>query len=160
MKQLFAFFMMITLPAIVSAQIDQIKVKVENVTCALCFNLAQASLKQLPGVTVSADMKSGQIDIHSSSGVSIRDVMDRVAVAGFEKGNSFEVSVQGKLEKRGNRIVLVAPNQKELFIVGQNSQSQMAGNMAQENKSVRIVAAISGKGNQYNLDVRQMRKKD
>jgi copper chaperone CopZ len=161
MKQLLAFIILITLSSVAFSQVEQIKAKVENISCSLCFTLAQASLKQLPGVTnVSADAKSGLIEIQSSSGVSVRDVMDRVAVAGFKKGNSFEVSVQGKLEKRGNRIVLAAPGQKELFIVEQNSRSQMAANIAQENSRVKIVASISGSGNQYNLNVVQMRKQD
>jgi copper chaperone CopZ len=161
MKQFLALLMVIALPLIASAQVEQIKAKVENITCSLCFTIAQTSLKQLPGVTnVSADANTGLIEIHSSSGVSVRDVMDRVAVAGFKNGNSFEVNVRGKLEKRGNRIVLAAPGQKELFIVEQNSQSQMAGNMAEENQSVKIVASISGHGNQYNLNVRQIRKQD
>jgi hypothetical protein len=51
--------------------------------------------------------------------------------------------------------VLVAPGQKELFIVEENSKTRMAGNMAAENGKARIVASLSGSGNQYNLNVRQ-----
>jgi copper chaperone CopZ len=150
---------LICLSGIANAQVERINVKVENLTCGLCFSLAQASLHQLPAVkSVAADANSGRIEVQTSAGVSVRDVLDRVKVAGFQKGNDFEITVRGKLEKRGNRIVLVAPGQKELFIVEENSKSRMAPNMAAENAKARIVASVSGSGNQFNLNVRQMSK--
>ncbi len=141
------------------AQVEQINVRVGNVTSAVSFNLAHASLKQLEGVSsVSADMKSGRIDISTRPGVSVRNVMDRLRIAGFERGNDLEIIVRGKLERRGNRIVLVAPGQNELFIVEANTKSQMAANLAEQQSKARIVAGLSGSGNQFSLTVRQMQK--
>ena len=161
MKQVWLVILFIILPGLVIAQVEQINVKVENATCSLCFSVAQASLHQLPNVSsISADMKSGKIEITTKSGVSVKDVMDRVKVAGFKEGSDFEIVVSGKLEKRGNRVVLVAPGQKELFIVEPNDKSRMAANMAEEKSAARVVASLSGSGNQYKLNVIQMRKPD
>jgi copper chaperone CopZ len=142
---------------VANAQVERINVKVESITCSLCFTIAQTSLHQLQNVdSVSADAKSGRIEINTKPGVSVKDVMDRVKVAGFKRGNDFEITVNGKLEKRGNRLVLVAPGQKELFIVEPNSKSRMAANMAEQNSEAKIVGSISGSGNQYNLNVLKM----
>jgi hypothetical protein len=46
----------------------------------------------LPGVkTVATDSHTGQFEVQTSQGVSVRDVMDRVKVVGFQRGNDFEL---------------------------------------------------------------------
>jgi copper chaperone CopZ len=160
MKHVLTILILIGLSGFAFAQVERINVKVENITCGLCFTLAQTSLHKTSGVkNVVADAHTGQFEIQTSPGVSVREVMDRIKVAGFQRGNNFEITVRGKLEKRGNRIVLVAPGQSELFIVEENSsKGRMAANVAHENGKARIVASVSGSGNQYNLNVRQMSK--
>jgi hypothetical protein len=151
------FLLLLAIPAM--AQVEQINVTVSKIPSAITFNLGLANLKQIDGVSnVNADMKSGRIEINTRPGVSIRSVMDGLRVTGAQQTNDVEIIVRGKLEKRGNRIVLVAPSQNELFIVQSKAQNQMASNLAEKQNKARIVAGLSGSGNQYTLTVKQLQK--
>jgi hypothetical protein len=144
-------------PAI--AQVEQINVTVSNIPSAVTFNLGVASLKQIDGVSnVNADMNSGRIQINTRPGVSVRSVLDGLRILGAQRINDLEIIVRGKLEKRGNRIVLVAPGQNELFIVQARNQNQMASNLAEKQNKARVIAGLSGSGNQYTLTVKQIQK--
>jgi hypothetical protein len=150
------FLLLITVPAF--AQVEQINVAVSKIPSAVTFNLGVASLKQINGVSnVTADMDSGKIQINTRPGVSIRSVMDNLRVTGAQT-DDLEIIVRGKLEKRGNRIVLVAPSQSELFIVESKAQNQMAANLAEKQNKAKVVAGLSGSGNQYTLAVKQIQK--
>jgi hypothetical protein len=150
------FLLLISVPAL--AQVERINVTVSNIPSTVTFNLGIASLKQINGVSnVNADMKSGRIEINTRPGVSVRSVMDSLRVTGAQS-NDLEIVVRGKLEKRGNRIVLVAPQQSELFIVEAKNQNQMAADFAEKQNKARVVAGLSGSGNQYTLIVKQMQK--
>jgi hypothetical protein len=150
------FLLLITVPAF--AQVEQINVAVSKIPSAVTFNLGVASLKQINGVSnVTADMNSGKIQINTRPGVSIRSVMDKLRVTGAQT-DDLEIIVRGKLEKRGNRIVLVAPSQSELFIVESKAQNQMAANLAEKQNKAKVVAGLSGSGNQYTLAVKQIQK--
>jgi len=148
--------LLMSLPAM--AQVEKINVTVSKIPSAITFNLGVASLKQINGVSnVTADMNSGRIEINTRPGVSIHSVMDGLRVTGAQT-NDLEIVVRGKLEKRGNRIVLVAPSQNELFIVEAKAQNQMAANLAEKQNKARVVAGLSGNGNQYTLAVKQIQK--
>ena len=148
--------LLISVPAI--AQVEQINATVSKIPTAITFNLGIASLKQINGVSnVNADMNSGRIQINTRPGVSIRSVMDGLRVTGGQT-NDLEIVVRGKLEKRGNRIVLVAPSQDELFILEAKSQNQMAADLAEKQNKAKVVAGLSGSGNQYTLAVKQIQK--
>jgi excinuclease UvrABC ATPase subunit len=54
--------------------------------------------------------------------------------------------------------VLVAPSQDELFVVEARAQNQMAVNLAEKQDKARVVAGLSGSGNQYTLAVKQIQK--
>jgi hypothetical protein len=150
------FVLFIGLPAF--AQVEQINATVSKIPSAITFNLGIASLKQINGVSnVNADMNSGKIQINTRPGVSIRSVMDGLRVTGSQT-NDLEIVVRGKLEKRGNRIVLVAPSQNELFIVEAKAQNQMAADFAEKQNKARVVAGLSGSGNQFTLAVKQIQK--
>jgi hypothetical protein len=150
------FLLLITVP--VFAQVEQINVAVSKIPSAITFNLGIASLKEINGVSnVTADMNSGKIQINTRPGVSVRSVMDILRVTGAQTDN-LEIVVRGKLEKRGNRIVLVAPSQSELFIVEPKAQNQMAANLAEKQNKAKVVAGLSGSGNQYTLAVKQIQK--
>jgi hypothetical protein len=151
------FLLLISVPAI--AQVEQINVRVSNIPSAVTFNLGVATLKQINGVSnVNADMNSGRIQINTRPGVSVRSVLDGLRVLGAQRINDLEIIVRGKLEKRGNRIVLVAPGQNELFIVQARNQNQMASNLAEKQNKARVIAGLSGSGNQYTLTVKQIQK--
>lgn len=151
------FLLLLAIPAM--AQVEQINVTVSKIPSAVTFNLGVASLKQVAGVSnVNADMNSGKIQITTRPGVSVRSVMDGLHVTGAQQTNDLEIIVRGKLEKRGNRIVLVAPSQSELFIVEARNQEQMASNLAEKQNKARVVAGLSGSGNQYTLTVKQLQK--
>jgi hypothetical protein len=140
------------------AQVEQINATVSKIPSAITFNLAMASLKQINGVSsVNADMNSGRIQINTRPGVSVRSVMDGIRITGGQT-NDLEIVVRGKLEKRGNRIVLVAPSQNELFIVEAKAQNQMAANLAENESKARVVAGLTGNGNQYTLAVKHLQK--
>lgn len=140
------------------AQVEQINVAVSKIPSAVTFNLGIASLKQINGVSnVTADMNSGKIQINTRPGVSLRSVMDGLHITGAQT-NDLEIIVRGKLEKRGNRIVLVAPSQSELFIVEAKAQNEMAANLAEKQNKAKVVAGLSGSGNQYTLAVKQIQK--
>jgi hypothetical protein len=150
------FLFLISLPAF--AQVEQINATVSKIPSAITFNLGIATLKQINGVSnVNADVNSGRIQINTRPGVSIRSVMDGLRVTGGQT-NDLEIVVRGKLEKRGNRIVLVAPSQDELFIVEAKAQNQMAANLAEKQNKAKVVAGLSGSGNQYTLAVKQIQK--
>jgi hypothetical protein len=150
------FLLLIGVPAF--AQVEQINAKVSKIPSAITFNLGIASLKQINGVSnVNADMNSGKIQMNTRPGVSIRSVMDGLRATGGQTSD-LEIVVRGKLEKRGNRIVLVAPSQNELFIVDAKAQNQMAANLANKQNKARVVAGLSGSGNQYTLAVKQIQK--
>jgi hypothetical protein len=150
------FLFLISLPAF--AQVEQINATVSKIPSAITFNLGIATLKQINGVSnVNADVNSGRIQINTRPGVSIRSVMDGLRVTGGQT-NDLEIIVRGKLEKRGNRIVLVAPSQDELFIVEAKAQNQMAANLAEKQNKAKVVAGLSGSGNQYTLAVKQIQK--
>lgn len=149
--------LLLAIPAM--AQVEQINVTVSDIPSAVTFNLGIASLKQLNGVSnVNADVKSGRIEISTRPGVSIRSVMDGLRIAGAQQTKDLEIVVLGKLEKRGNRIVLVAPSQNELFIVEARNQNRMASDFAEKQTKARVVAGLSGSGNQYTLTVKQIQK--
>lgn len=140
------------------AQVETINATVSKIPSAITFNLGIAALKQINGVSnVNADVNSGRIQINTRPGVSIRSVMDGLRVTGGQT-NDLEIVVRGKLEKRGNRIVLVAPSQDELFIVEAKAQNQMATNLAEKQNKAKVVAGLSGGGNQYTLAVKQIQK--
>ena len=150
------FLLLLAIPAM--AQVEQINATVSKIPSAVTFNLGVASLKQINGVSdVNADMNSGRIQINTRPGVSVRSVMDGLRVTGGQQAN-IEIIVRGKLEKRGNRIVLVAPSQNELFIVEARNKNQMAANLAEKQNKARVVAGLSGSGNQYTLTVKQLQK--
>ncbi len=140
------------------AQVEQINATMSKIPSAITFNLGIASLKQIDGVNnVTADMNSGRIQINTRGGVSVRSVMDGLRVTGGQTSD-LEIVVRGKMEKRGNRLVLVAPSQNELFIVEARAQNQMAANMAEKQNKARVVAGLSGSGNQYTLTVKKLQK--
>jgi hypothetical protein len=150
------FLLLMGVPAF--AQVEQISATASKTPSAITFNLGIASLKQINGVSdVIADMNSGRIQINTRPGVSIRSVIDGLRVTGAQT-NDLEIVVRGKLEKRGNRIVLVAPSQSELFIVEAKAQNQIAANLAEKQNKARVVAGLSGSGNQYTLAVKQLQK--
>jgi hypothetical protein len=158
MRNLITLFLLLAaIP--VMAQVEQINVKVSGIPSAVTFNLGIASLKQLNGVSnVNADMNSGRIEINTRPGVSVRSVLDGLRIMGAKQSNDLEIVVRGKLEKRGNRIVLVAPSQSEVFIVETKNQNQMASDFAEKQSKARIVAGLSGSGNQFTLAVKQIQK--
>jgi hypothetical protein len=141
------------------AQVEEINARIGASDCAICFNVAQISLKQLAGAgSVNADMKSGvfNIQVKGGQGISIKDVVARLKAAGFKQESELEISVRGKLEHRGNRIVLVVPNQNELFVVEGGQKLQAASRMADEKSKVRTSGKLSGSGNQYTLKVKAL----
>ncbi len=151
------FLLLLAIPAM--AQVEQINATVSKIPSAVTFNLGVASLKQIDGVSsVNADMNSGKIQINTRPGVSVRSVMDGLRLTGAQQTSDIEIIVRGKLEKRGNRIVLVAPSQNELFIVEARNQNQMAANLAEKQNKARVVAGLSGSGNQFTLTVKQLQK--
>lgn len=158
MKTFMGIFLLLLISVPAMAQVEQINATMGKITSAITFNLGVASLKQMNGVkNVSADMNSGRIQITTRPGVSVRSVMDGLRITGGQT-NDLEIVVRGKLEKRGNRIVLVAPSQNELFIVEVRAQNEMAANMAEKQDKAKVVAGLSGSGNQYTLAVKQLQK--
>jgi hypothetical protein len=159
MRIFIGIFLLFLFSVSAMAQVEQINVTVSKIPSAVTFNLGVASLRQINGVSnVNADMKSGKIQINTRPGVSVRSVLDGLRVTGSQQTSDIEIIVRGKLEKRGNRIVLVAPSQNELFIVEARNQNQMATDFAEKQNKARIVAGLSGSGNQYTLTVKQLRK--
>ncbi|HEY7160014.1 MAG TPA: hypothetical protein VH815_02090 [Acidobacteriota bacterium] len=158
MKTLIGIFLLLIISVPALAQVEQINATMSKIPSAITFNLGIASLKQIKGVNnVTADMNSGRIQINTRGGVSVRSVMDGLRVTGGQT-TDLEIVVRGKIEKRGNRLVLVAPSQNELFIVEARAQNQMATNMAEKQNKARVVAGLSGSGNQYTLTVKKLQK--
>jgi hypothetical protein len=158
MKTFIGIFLLLIISVPALAQVEQINATMSKIPSAITFNLGIASLKQIKGVNnVTADMNSGRIQINTRGGVSVRSVMDGLRVTGGQT-TDLEIVVRGKIEKRGNRLVLVAPSQNELFIVEARAQNQMATNMAEKQNKARVVAGLSGSGNQYTLTVKKLQK--
>lgn len=159
MKTFIGIFLLLIISVPAMAQVEKINATVSKIPSAMTFNLGVAKLKHTNGVSnVTADMNSGRIQIDTRPGVSIRSVMDGLHLTGGQQINDLEIVVRGKLEKRGNRIVLVAPSQDELFVVEARAQNQMALNLAEKQDKARVVAGLSGSGNQYTLAVKQIQK--
>ena len=159
MRHFIPIFLLLLISVPAMAQVEKINATVSKIPSAITFNLGIAKLKQTNGVSnVTADMNSGRIQIDTRPGVSIRSVMDGLHVTGGQQISDLEIVVRGKLEKRGNRIVLVAPSQNELFVVEARVQNEMAVNLAEKQDKARVVAGLSGSGNQYTLTVKQIQK--
>jgi hypothetical protein len=158
MKTFIGIFLLLLISVPAMAQVEQINATMSKFPSAITFNLGVTGLKQINGVSnVTADMNSGRIQITTRPGVSVRSVLDGLHLTGAQT-NDLEIVVRGKIEKRGNRLVLVAPSQNELFIVNAKAQNQMASNMAEKQNKARVVAGLSGSGNQYTLAVKKLQK--
>jgi len=149
----------LSVPAV--AQVEELEARVGTISCAACFNLAIAGLKQTAGVAdVTGDMNNGwiRVGVNGKQGISLKDAMERIRVAGFQDGGQFTLIASGVLEQRGNKLVLVVPNQKEVFVVDPGDRAQMAENSAASRSAVRATGQLSGGGNQYDLKIQKLQK--
>lgn len=152
-------FVLACLP--VFAQVQEIQATVTASGCGTCFNVALLTLKQLPGVAdASGDAREGwiKISVDPKKGVAIKDVIDRVRVAGFNKDARFMIKATGTLEGHGVRMTLVVPHQKEVFVINAGDHEKMAMNAASSRQRVWTSSSLSANGNQYDLTVEKLQK--
>ena len=161
MKISLAVFLLILGVAPAFGQVQELEARAGGVTCGTCFNAALLSLKRLPGVAdVTGDAREGwiRVSVDAKKGISIRQAMDRVRVAGLKDDMQCSIKASGTLEKRGGRLVLVVPHQKELFVVDSGDRERMAMNAAAAGERVVATGWMSGSGNQYDVMVTKLQK--
>jgi hypothetical protein len=139
----------------VFAQVEELEARVGAVSCGTCFNVALLSLKELPGVSeVNGDIHEGRINISvkAGQGISIHEAAERVRMAGLGESMQLSIKARGKLEKRGNRMVLVVPKQEEVIVVNTGTHARLAASAASSQ------SAVSGAGKQFELKIDKLQK--
>lgn len=160
MKVLLLSALVLTICAPAFGQVQEIKATLASLTCGTCFNGALLALKQLPGVSgATGDARGGwiRVSVDSKKGVVINDVVERVRLAGLNDA-SFEMKASGTLQRRGDRLLLIVPNQKETIILDAGDRQQMAMNVAQNQERVSTSGTLSGSGKQFGLKIQTLRK--
>jgi hypothetical protein len=143
------------------AQVEEIRAHGGTVSCSACFSMALAGVKQIPGVTdASGDLREGwiRVIVNPKQAVSLKDVMERIRLAGFKDTAQFSLTAVGRMEQKENRLVFVIPNQDEVFFVNAGDRAKMAMNTAASKAPVRASGEISVSGNQYDLKIEKMQK--
>lgn len=153
------FLLLPCVPAV--AQVQELEARAGGVTCGTCFGAALLSLKQLPGVADAVgNAREGwiRVSVDPKKGVSIKEAMDRVRIAGLKEDMQCSIKAIGTLERRGGRLVLVVPKQSELFVVDSGEHERMAANSAASGNRVVATGWMSGNGNQYDVKVTKLQK--
>lgn len=141
-------------------QVEEIKATGVSATCGTCFNVALESLKHLSGVSdATGDPHEGwiRISVDPKKGVGMHDVFEITGYAGVRVA-SFEMKASGTLQRKGNRLVLIVPNQTETIVLDAGDRGQMAMNAAQNRQPMSTSGILTRNGKEFGLKIQTLRK--
>ncbi|MBI4530019.1 MAG: cation transporter [Candidatus Latescibacteria bacterium] len=123
------------------AQVREVTVKLDGLSCPFCAYGLEKKLKKVTGVEkveIKVDAGITHLTLKKGKSVSVEEVEEAVKEGGFTPGD-VTIAVTGHLTERDGRTVVTIPGSGELFLVEPSEQLR------------KIEEALKGKDKAVNL---------
>jgi hypothetical protein len=145
------------------AQIEQIRAKVVNGNCTICFKTAQVGLQaQVNGIgEVKGDSDAQTYELtFKAATVPLKNLLTQIKSANPNGTVQVQITASGRVDAKQNQFVLAVPNQSETLWIDAGTRIQSIMSFSQSSHTIRLSGDLTEANNGFKVTVTRLQKID